>query len=404
MNATAATQKLQTLRALMSGHTDRHEERRILDLLSGATAAELNHLLLNVDLNALLEDVDDRLGGPDHHTALVELLCTKRAHELGLPVRAALVTALQRGHTSHLEEQGVRALFLGLHGRELTGFKNLLDGRGSSHDLHQLLFEDIDEARTREDILAHIQREAEAAPSGENKVLSDIDDTFLANWKDTRYPPRTVYPGVLQFYRELDRGPGLIPGREGDLTFVSARPMDPIGFIEDRTLETLRAHGVDTAVMLSGAFTHLLGNARIAEKKLENFREYVRLYPEYGFVFTGDSGQGDVAFGEQMLANWPEAVHAVFIHDVVATPEPERQAWRSKRIYFFDTYVGAALEAYAVGVISRDGVARVARAAREELRAVPFTSQSQRALRESDLASDCQRADALTGAGGAAGP
>jgi hypothetical protein len=404
MNPTTATQKLQTLRALMSGHTDRHEERRILDLLSQATAAELNHLLLNVDLYALLEDVDDRLGGPDHSTALVELLCTKRAHELGLPVRAALVTALQRGHTTHLEEQGVRALFLGLHGRELTGFKNLLDGRGSSHDLHQLLFEDIDTPRIREDILAHIQREAEAAPSGENKVLSDIDDTFLANWKDTRYPSRTVYPGVLQFYRELDRGPGLIPGREGDLTFVSARPMDPIGFIEDRTLETLRAHGVDTAVMLSGAFTHLLGNARIAEKKLENFREYVRLYPEYGFVFTGDSGQGDVAFGEQMLANWPEAVHAVFIHDVVATPEPERQAWRSKRIYFFDTYVGAALEAYAVGVISRDGVARVARAAREELRAVPFTSQSQRALRESDLASDCQRADALTGAGGAAGP
>jgi phosphatidate phosphatase APP1 len=161
---------------------------------------------------------------------------------------------------------------------------------------------------------------------------------------------------------------------------------------------------VDTAVMLSGAFTHLLGNARIAEKKLENFREYVRLYPEYGFVFTGDSGQGDVAFGEQMLASWPEAVHAVFIHDVVATPEPERQAWRRKRIYFFDTYVGAALEAYAVGVISRDGVARVARAAREELRAVPFTSESQRAQRESDLASDCQRADALTGAGAAAGP
>ncbi|HEX8438936.1 phosphatase domain-containing protein, partial [Archangium sp.] len=365
----------------MTGHTDRSEERLILELLEGSTAAELNHLLLNVDLDALLADVDDRAVGPDHLTALLELLCEKRARELGLPLRAALVSALQKGSTHALAERMVRALFLGLHGRELTEFKNLLDGRGNSHDLQQLLFHDIDDAPIRQEILTHIRREAEAAPSGENKVLSDIDDTFLANWKDTRYPPKTVYPGVLQFYRELDRGPGLIPGREGDLTFVSARPQDPLGLIEDRTLATLRTHGVSSAVMLSGAFTHLLGNARIAAMKLENFSRYVQLYPEYGFVFTGDSGQGDVAFGERMLATWPDAVRAVFIHDVVATPEPVRQTWRDKRIFFFDTYVGAAVEAFEVGVIARDGVARVARAAQEDLGHVPFTSEAQRQAR-----------------------
>jgi hypothetical protein len=105
-----------------------------------------------------------------------------------------------------------------------------------------------------------------------------------------------------------------------------------------------------------------------------------------------------VAFGEQMLAAYPAAVRAVFIHDVVATPEPEREAWRRKRIYFFDTYVGAALEAYAVGVIARDGVARVARAAQEALRAVSFDSEAQRAAREAELARDVQRAEALTSA------
>jgi hypothetical protein len=377
----------------MTGHTDRSEERLILELLEGSTAAELNHLLLNVDLDALLADVDDRAVGPDHLTALLELLCEKRARELGLPLRAALVSALQKGSTHALAERMVRALFLGLHGRELTEFKNLLDGRGNSHDLQQLLFHDIDDAPIRQEILTHIRREAEAAPSGENKVLSDIDDTFLANWKDTRYPPKTVYPGVLQFYRELDRGPGLIPGREGDLTFVSARPQDPLGLIEDRTLATLRTHGVSSAVMLSGAFTHLLGNARIAAMKLENFSRYVQLYPEYGFVFTGDSGQGDVAFGERMLATWPDAVRAVFIHDVVATPEPVRQTWRDKRIFFFDTYVGAALEAFAVGVISREGVARVALAAREDMARVPFVSEAQREARMAELERDSRRVE-----------
>jgi hypothetical protein len=386
------TQKLQLLRSLMTGHTDRREERRILDLLGETTSVELNYLLLNVNLDALIADVDDRVVGPDHRTELLESLCVKRARELGLPVRAALVAALQKGHTHDLAERMLRALFLGLSGRELTEFKNLLDGRGNSHDLQQLLFHDVDDALIRQDILTHIQREAELASSGENKVLSDIDDTFLANWKDTRYPSKTIYPGVLQFYRELDRGPGLVPGREGDLTFISARPQDPLGLIEDRTLATLREHGVSSAVMLSGAFTHLLGNARIAAMKLENFSRYVQLYPEYGFVFTGDSGQGDVVFGEQILASWPELVRAVFIHDVVATPEPARQSWRDKRIFFFDTYVGAAVEAFEVGVISRDGVARVVHAAREDLARVAFASEAQRAARMVELERDIQRA------------
>ncbi|WP_239470063.1 phosphatase domain-containing protein [Archangium violaceum] len=391
MDITAVALKLQTLRSLMTGHTDRNDERRILDLLADATTAELNHLLLNVDLNRLLSDVDDRVVGPDNLTTLLDLLCVKRARELSLPLRATLVAALQRGYTPQTFERRVRELFLGLHGRELTEFKNLLDGRGSYHDLQQLLFHDVDDDALRQDILAHIFREA--IPSGENKVLSDIDDTFLANWKDTRYPPKTVYPGVLQFYRELDRGPGVIPGREGDLTFVSARPADPLGFIEDRTLATLREHGVGPSVMLSGAFTHLLGNARIAAMKFENFSRYIQLYPEYGFVFTGDSGQGDVAFGEQMLSAYPEQVRAVFIHDVVDTPEPVRQQWRDKRIFFFDTYVGAAMDAFEVGVIALDGVARVARAAQEDMARVPFGSEAQRQARLAELSRDLRRAD-----------
>ena len=78
----------------------------------------------------------------------------------------------------------------------------------------------------------------------------------------------------------------------------------------------------------------------------------------------------------------PDSVRAVFIHDVVATPEPIRQAWREQRIFFFDTYVGAAVEAFEVGVISRDGVARVAHAAREDLAEIAFASEAQREARQ----------------------
>ncbi|MFY2564478.1 phosphatase domain-containing protein [Corallococcus terminator] len=396
MDPHAATKKLETLRTLMAGHTDTSEERRILDLLRDATAAELNYLLANVDLESLLGDLDDRIFGPDHHTALLTMLCRERAPQLALPVRASLVTALQRGGTPTTAERALRDMFLSVHGRELTAFKNLLDAGNNHQDLEKLLFDDVDDPALREEILSHIHREGEAAPSGENKVLSDIDDTFFANLKDTRYPSKTVYPGVLAFYAELDRGPGLIPGREGDLTFVTARPMDPLGAVENLTFDTLKKHGVPPHVVLSGSLTHLLGNSRIAAKKFDNFQRYVRVFPEYGFVFVGDSGQGDVEFGDKMLTAAPQAVHAVFIHDVVDTPETARRAWREKRIHFFDTYVGAALEAFALGLISRDGLARVALAARESMEGIAFTSAAQRDARKAELLRDLQRADALT--------
>ncbi|RKG97536.1 DUF2183 domain-containing protein [Corallococcus sp. CA053C] len=395
MDLSIATTKLQALRRDMTGHTDRDDERRILDLLKGTTGEELNFLLSNVDLVRLLSDLDDRLVGPDHHTELLELLCTHRAPELSLPVRASLATALQRGATHSQAERRLRDLFLGLKGRELTAFKNLLDGGGEYHDLQHLLFDDVDDAALRAELLGHFQREADAVPSGENKILSDIDDTFFANWVDARYPKKTVYPGVLAFYQELDRGPGIIPGRAGDLTFVSARPQDPLGLIENATLESLRERGVPLAVMLSGSFFYLVGNTRIAQKKFDNFERYARLFPEYGFVFVGDSGQGDVEFGARMRAAQPQAVRAVFIHDVVATPEPKREEWRAQHVFFFDTYVGAAVEAFHAGVLSRDGVDRITAAAVESLAAIAFTSPAQRQAREAELARDLARAQAL---------
>lgn len=173
MDLSTATTKLQALRREMTGHTDRDDERRILDLLEGATREELNHLLSNVDLVHLLSDLDDRLVGPAHHTALLDLLCTRRAAELSLPVRA------------------------------------------------------------------------------------------------------------------------------------------------------------------------------------------------------------------------------VFIHDVVATPQEQRDAWRERHVFFFDTYVGAAVDAFHAGVISRDGVDRVAAAARESLAAIAFPSPDQRQAREAELERDLARAVAV---------
>ena len=65
------------------------------------------------------------------------------------------------------------------------------------------------------------------------KVLSDVDDTLTCGYHypagcDQRFPRKTLYPGVLALYRELDlgaHGPDQWgDGRLGNLAFMSARP------------------------------------------------------------------------------------------------------------------------------------------------------------------------------------
>ncbi|MCC6558682.1 MAG: hypothetical protein IT372_37580 [Polyangiaceae bacterium] len=308
-------------------------------------------------------------------------------------LRAARVAELQRGSTSAAEEAEIVEIFLCTRGADLTALKNAIDAGGDHLDLQQLVFHDIDDDGRRAALLDHFAREA--VPCGEIKILSDIDDTIYANWKDGRYPKKTVYPGVLQLHKELDRGPGEQRGRSGDLTFVTARPGDRAGLVESLTFGTLVGLGVESATILTGGLTSLLSNRSIARRKLESFHEYLKLYPEYGFVFIGDSGQGDIHFGQDMLAAAPLVVRIVLIHDVVATPEERRRELAQGGVRLFDTYVGAAAEALSLALVSPAGAARVAHAARADLAAIAFDSEQQAEARRADLARDIQRLDAL---------
>lgn len=289
---------------------------------------------------------------------------------------AAQITALQRGRTSRRDEQAIAELFLCTTAAALTALKNAVDAGEDYRTLHQLVYHDLDDSSIRARILEHFR--AHARPSGALKILSDIDDTFYLNWRDTRYPAKTVYPGVRALYHELDLGPEA-DGRIGDLVFLTARPYDRLGLTDRGTHQMLHAHGVAQSTILPGDFAHLLTNGLIAEAKYRRFTELVPLFPEYQYVFLGDSGQGDVLAGGLMLALPDSPVRAVFIHDVVNTPEHERAAHRAKRIFFHDTYLGAAVDAFEQGLISRAGLARIAGAALHELQAVPFASTEQRA-------------------------
>lgn len=397
VSASATQAKLTVIRALLAGHTDRKEEKQLLALFRDASSGELNGLLNAMspkELHTLIADLDDRLLGPDNRTAFVQLLSHDRVADLGVDARAKLVQALQYQSTDSLDERGITNVFLATRGEALTALKNAIDGGGDYRDLQQLVFHDIDSSGLRAQLLEHFQREA-TPKDGKVKVLSDIDDTFYLNWTDDRFPKKTIYPGVRALYAELDRGPDAQkPDRLGDLMFVSARPYDRAGVSEHFSRATMHDAGVTSATVLSGDFASLIGNQRIADKKYENWEAVRVLYPEYGSVFLGDSGQGDALFGARAAAAQGD-MRAVFIHNVTNLDAAGKAEWAAKGVVVFDTYVGAAVEAFKRGLISKPGLARVVSEASRELAEVPFTSPAQRAARQAELDADVAAARAL---------
>jgi len=166
--------------------------------------------------------------------------------------------------------------------------------------------------------------------------------------------------------------------------------MDPAGLIEQHTRRGLRDLGLPPHAVLSGTFEGLRGHDSMASAKLENFARFRLLMPETHVVFVGDSGQGDIEVGRRMLASEPEAVRLILIHDVVGLPAEERKALRAEGIVVVDTPVGGAVEAYAAGLLSDDGLASVVVAAEGESERISWESDVQeratRALLERDLA------------------
>ena len=371
---------LALLRELLDGHTDRYDERAILDLLAGADAGVLNELLAGVDVDQLLGDVDNRLFGPDHEHELIELLARTRRADLTRANQAAVLHALQIGRTRERHEVAIRDMLLAVGGLELTRLKNELNLRTDHHDLEALVFQDVDDAGIREEILAHIAREAAVVGQlDERKVLCDIDDTVKSAIHDSRWPRGTVYPGILALLEALDIGPDDAPFSRGDLTFVTARPTDAFGLMERASHEALTKAGISARTVLTGSLFALHTHDAMAGKKLANIDDYRLLFPEYDLMFIGDSGQGDVEVGHRMYEAHPDAVRVVFIHDVKGLSAAEREELRGERIYVVDTYVEAARLAHEYGLISERGLREVIGEVERLTAEVEFNSEEQRA-------------------------
>lgn len=355
-------------------------------------------------------------------------------------------------------EDWVRNIFLSTHQDELSELKTLTDAKGDYFCMNQLIYNDIRSISVRQDILNHIRREAAIQQThiqmgtrtrfntydhnknhssssrfsifhngshyqqlAWRKILSDVDDTLCSSGGmypagiDKRYPKKAVYPGVLAFYRELDLGSnGLDEWQEdriGNLVFLSARPHVYKDMSEKRNFakfELLRANSSDGRKGMHTMPSLLPGDMSsggkyiftddfepLAQKKFDNFRQYVSIYPEYQHIFVCDNGQGDVRAGELMFDHFPYEFNAtIYVHvvqEVDKTYGYNPQRWNQKEFKpcFFRTYPEAALNAafkQKPPLISVKGVQRICEdAVRDFMYVKNWTNDSMKSLRRQEL-------------------
>ncbi|KAI9916684.1 hypothetical protein PsorP6_018248 [Peronosclerospora sorghi] len=385
----------------------KRREHKIYRILAGAGKDELNYVVNHIPLALLFYKVKDhsKVREDQSRTLILDLLCTTRLADLSVMSRALLLDALMVMKISAhpMAEKWVRNIILKTLGDDLSNLKTYTDAKGDFHSMHKLVFNDIRDPTIRADILSHIQREASVQIAhmrlgtkrgrsrGQHawrKVLSDVDDTLYSSGGrypaglDTRFPRHTLYPGVLAFYRELDMGTvgpdEWTDDRIGNLVFLSARPHVYKDVSEKKSYakfvalhEKMGMHTLPT--MLAGnlksgrAFMWQGDLEPMAQKKFENFCEFYQLYPEFKHVFVGDNGQGDVRAAELIVEKFgPNALEAAFFQRVQPMEKmfnyhskKDLERWRKMNIVFFDTYVGAAVEAYRMKKIRLIGLKKI---------------------------------------------
>ena len=245
-------------------------------------------------------------------------------------------------------------------------------------------------------------------------VISDIDDTLrcsggLVSGVDNLYPAGTLYPGATQFMFELSAAhlqcnagdlsvqdlvdkplSHLIPHvhivtARANIRFLAIQPTDSIcsKFRHTASLNNAPNWGVDS-ILYSKKISEMLIRNRRKNRKISNVSFLIENKKVIGnFVYVGDTGDIDEDVASTLVEGpHRAALRAVFLHEV------QRVHFKNKAVYstldkyghsifnrrttvhpcifYFRTYIGAAIQASRVGLISKHAVLRVVKSASAE--------------------------------------
>lgn len=352
-------------------YTGRNAEAEILELLSSASDSLYVSTLEAVGMSRMICGFRDHRTGPRFRAELLKLLASTRLALLPLKVRLALLRAVFASCKQNAASSTyIVNILLSLSGKQLLWFKTEVDTAEDTCSLVLLVYDWLTPSDRKlllsiwdEEVVSAVGRsEMKVVARAQSlewriKVLSDVDDTLYASLHDQSFPRGTVYPGVLSLYRAFDRGPNDNPVIQGSVVFLTARP--PI--LESYTRGKLVGYGISQKAMLPGSLWGLRSHGSMAAKKFENYMKFRSVYPEYNFVFIGDSGQGDIELSHQMLKYTGRPVGALglaLIHDVEDSKgvkklnQEARERLAKQNVIVFDCYLTAALEACKRGLIS----------------------------------------------------
>lgn len=334
--------------------------------------------------------------------------------------------------TGRKEELRMERLLFSVAPDDLPLFKFALEYDGDYKDMVEYVFSDIDDKECQSRIIGHLRTVKQKTGI---KVLSDVDDTMYANLIDARYPRKTLYPGVLEFYDSLKHEPfelQVIP-----VTTLSARPNPIAGTLEEGSLKSLAEFKDGTGRRLCpSALSGDLGSSfigtietllreklhplhdkiphsqedEIGKVKFMNFEKFSKVYPEYRYVFVGDSGQADALTAQMMVTKEStedaSRVITTFIHDLRQSDVDAKSvspSFRSLRpdvvirrtssqgrgVIIFRNYIDAAVSAYmhsaTLGdLITAEELARITRSALSQFLVIDFQGKeaSGKRLRE----------------------
>jgi len=320
----------------------------------------------------------------------------------------------RREATDERKELRMERLLISIDPKELPLFKLALEYDGDYKDLEEYIFHDIDTKEYRNRIIEHFGRTPQQIGLIGIKVLSDVDDTMYANLVDSRYPKKTLYPGVLEFYDSLKHEPFEL--RAIPVTTLSARPNPVAGKLEEDSLKGLveftkerlcpSALSGDVGSSTIGTLETVLRNKlddalhddipagkedEIGEVKFRNFLNFSQVYPEYRYVFVGDSGQADALTAQRMVAKGSTGgatrVVTTFIHDLTrASPSfrklpselvVKKTSASGRGVIVFRNYIDAAVVAHMhsqtlENLITAEELAGITKAALTQFKAIKF--------------------------------
>jgi len=218
-------------------------------------------------------------------------------------------------------------------------------------------------------------------------LLTDIDDTLFPHrssthkffGEDSKGVNKQPYPGVIQFMKEFRKQHHkYISVNENKykicnyITVLSATPnLKKESRFFDGVLRQIIGkdysflQGAESYGEIRESLSLLkrsLNNKIVGSKKFSRFKEYIRIFPEYQYIFLGDNGQGDYLTGKQIVKYANDTL--VFIHNIQLGDSlklsPSKVASKTKqRLKFFENYKGLSNLFYEANLLKKHNIENI---------------------------------------------